>query len=140
VVVVGAGKYGFEAALGMAKDGHKVTVLTTAKELYEAAFVGPHNMQNQENIYKYHPNFSYELEVMVRSIAGGKVAYTDKNGAEKTVKADSIVLYSGLKPKTEEAYEFTGTADEVYLLGDCTGKNGHLQKAVRSAFFTASQV
>jgi pyruvate/2-oxoglutarate dehydrogenase complex dihydrolipoamide dehydrogenase (E3) component len=140
VVVVGAGKYGFEAALGMAKDGHKVTVLTTGKELYEAAFVGPHNMQNQQFIYQNHPNFSYELEVMVNRITGGKVTYTDKNGKEKSVAADSIVLYSGLKPKTDEAAAFSGSADEVYLLGDCTGKNGHLQLAIRSAFFTASQV
>jgi len=140
VVMLGAGKYGFECALGMAKDGHKVTVLTTGKELYEASFVGPHNMQNQQFIYQNHPNFNYELEVMVNSITGGKVTYTDKNGSKKSLEADSIVLYSGLKPKTEEASEFIGTADEVHLLGDCTGKNGHLQLAVRSAFFTASQV
>jgi len=140
VVVIGAGKFGFEAALGMAKDGHKVKVLTAGNVLIEPDFIGPHNMQNQQNIYQNHPNFSYELQVMVKSITGEKVIYTDSKGSEKSVKADSIVIYSGLRPRTDEAAAFSGSADEVYLLGDCTGKNGHLQKAIRSAFFVASQV
>ena len=140
VVVIGAGKFGFEAALGMAKDGHNVTVLTGGKELIEPAFIGPHNMQNQQNIYPNLSNFSYALEVTIKGITGGKVTYTDSKGAEKSVRADSIVIWSGLRPRTEEAAGFSGSADEVYLLGDCTGKNGHLQKAIRSAFFVASQV
>jgi len=140
VVVVGAGKYGFEAALGMAKDGHKVTVLANGDRLFEADCQGPHNMQNQENIYQNHPNFSYALKSTVKSITGGKVVYTDSTGAEKSVQADSIVIWAGLKAKMDEAGKFLNSADEVYLLGDCTGKNGTLQKTIRSAFFTASQL
>jgi len=140
VVVVGAGKYGFEAALGMAKDGHKVTVLASGDRLFEPEVQGPHNMQNQERIYQSHPNFSYELKTTVKSISGGKVAYMDSKGAEKSIRADSIVIWAGLKPMMDEAEKFFGTADEVHLVGDCTGKNGTLQKTIRSAFFMASQV
>jgi 2,4-dienoyl-CoA reductase-like NADH-dependent reductase (Old Yellow Enzyme family)/thioredoxin reductase len=140
VVVIGAGKFGTEAGLGMAKDGHKVTVLTSAKELVETENIGPHNMQNQQFIYQSHPDFKYELGVTVKSITGGKVTYTDSKGAEKSVQADSIVIWSGLKPRMDEAEKFFGSAEEVLLLGDCTGKNGSLQKAIRSAFFVASQV
>jgi NADPH-dependent 2,4-dienoyl-CoA reductase/sulfur reductase-like enzyme len=140
VVVVGGGKFGAEAGLGMAKDGHKVTVLTSSNELIESEYHGPHNLEHQQTIIQSHPNFSYELEVTVKGITGGKVTYTDSKGAEKSVSADSIVIYSGLRPRTDEAAAFLYSADEVYLLGDCTGKNGHLQKAIRSAFFVASQV
>jgi hypothetical protein len=49
-------------------------------------------------------------------------------------------MYSGLKPRMDEAEKFVGSADEVLLLGDCTGKNGTIQKTIRSAFFVASQV
>jgi thioredoxin reductase len=140
VVVIGAGKFGTEAALGMAKDGHKVTVLTSGKDMIEPECIGPHNVQNQEDIYKNHPNFSYATEVMVKSITGGKVAYTDSKGVENSVKADSIVIYSGLKPRMDEAEKFIGSADQVLTLGDCTGKNGTLQLAIRSAFFMASQI
>jgi 2,4-dienoyl-CoA reductase-like NADH-dependent reductase (Old Yellow Enzyme family)/thioredoxin reductase len=140
VVVIGAGKYGFELALGLAMDGHKVTNLSSTSYLFEPDFQGPHNMQNQEGIYKTHPNFSYALNVVVKDVTGGKVTYKDSTGAEKSVQADSVVIWSGLKPRLDEASKFLTCADEVYLMGDCTGKNGHLQKAIRSAFFTASQV
>jgi len=142
VVVIGAGKYGFECALGLAMDGHKVTNLAFGDRLFEPDFQGPHNMQNQEGIYQSHPNFSYALNVDASSmkVKGGKVTYKDSTGAEKSVKADSVVFWSGLKPRLDEASKFLKCADEVYLMGDCTGKNGHLQLATRSAFFTASQV
>jgi len=97
-------------------------------------------MANQEGIYRNHPNFSYALKAEVTSITGGKVTYKDSTGAEKSVQVDSVVIWSGLKPRMDEAEKFLTCADEVYLAGDCTGKNGHLQKAIRSAFFAASQV
>ncbi len=140
VVVIGAGKFGTEAGLGLAKDGHNVAVLTSARGLIEPENHGPHNLEHQQTLIQNHPNFSYELGVMVRSITGGKVAYTDSTGNEKTIKADSIVIYSGLRPMMDEAEKFIGSADEVLLLGHCTGKNGSLQKTMRSAFFIASQV
>ena len=56
---------------------------------------------------------------------------------ENSIQADSIVIYSGLKPRMDEAEKFIGSADEVLLLGDCTGQNGTLQKTIRSAFFVA---
>ena len=140
IVIIGAGKFGFEAGLGLAKDGHKVTVLTDSKYLIEPQNIGPHNMQNQQSIYPVHPNFKYALEVKVKSTTGGKVVYTESDGKEKTVQADSIVVWSGLRPRMDEAEKFFGSADEVLLLGDCTGQNGSLQKAIRSAYFIASQV
>jgi thioredoxin reductase len=140
VVVLGAGKYGIEAATGMLKDGHKVTVLTSGKELVEIENQGAHNMMNQQNIYQNHPNFSYVLEATVKSITGGKVVYTDSTGSEKTVQADGIVIWSGLKPRMDEAEKFIGSANSVLFVGDCTGTNGSIQKVMRSTFFVASQV
>jgi NADPH-dependent glutamate synthase beta subunit-like oxidoreductase len=140
VVMIGAGKIGTEAAIGIAKDGHKITVLAPGEEMIEAEDVGAHNVGNQERIYKNHPNFSYEMKTMAKSITGGKVAYTDATGTEKSVKADSIVIWSGFRPRTGEAAGFADAADEVLLLGDCTGKGGRIQKAIRNAFFVASQV
>jgi thioredoxin reductase len=140
VVIIGAGKLGTEAGLGLAKDGHTVTVLTNSKVLIEPENVGPHNMQNQEAIYKYHPKFKYVLGVTIKGVTGGMVTYTNSDGKEESVQADSIVTWSGLKPRMDEAEKFFGSADEVLLLGDCTGRNGTLQKTIRSAFFVASQV
>jgi thioredoxin reductase len=140
VVVIGAGKFGVEAAAGMLKDGHKVTVLTSGKELVAFEDTGPHNMRNQEDFYKNHPNFSSVLGATVKDVTGGKVTYTDSTGNEKSIQADSIVIWSGLKSKMDEAEKFIGSADDVLLVGDCTGSGGSIQKNIRSTFFVASQV
>ncbi|MDB9822902.1 FAD-dependent oxidoreductase [Deltaproteobacteria bacterium] len=140
VVMIGAGKIGTEAAVSMVKDGHKVTVLAPGEEMIDPKDIGPHSVTHQENIYKNHPDFKYFMKTMVKSITGGKVTYKDSKGAEKSIKADSIVIWSGLKPRTEEAVNFSGSADEVLLLGDCTGDNGRILKTIRSAFYVASQV
>ncbi len=140
VVMIGAGKLGTEAAIGIAKDGHKITVLAPGEEMIDIEDVGPHNVGNQERIYKNHPNFSHHMKTLVKSITGGKVVYTDSEGAEKSIKADSIVIWSGLKPRMDEAEKFFGSADEVLLIGDCTGEGGRIHKTIRNAFFVASQV
>jgi len=140
VVIIGAGVFGTETGIGLAKDGYKVTVLTSGRELIPEDAIGPHNMENQIDIYKHHENFSYVLEANATGISEGKVTYRDASGGEKAVQADSVVIYAGLKPRMEEAMKFSGSAGQFFLIGDCTGQAGTLQKTIRSAFFMASQV
>jgi NADPH-dependent 2,4-dienoyl-CoA reductase/sulfur reductase-like enzyme len=140
VVMIGAGKFGTEAALSMTLDGHKVTVLSQGPDMIEPGDIGSHNATNQTNLYRNHPNFKYFLKTTVKSITGGKVVYTDEKGAENIIQADSIVIWSGLKPRIEDADNFAGSANEVLLVGDCTGEKGRINRAVRSAFFVASRV
>jgi 2,4-dienoyl-CoA reductase-like NADH-dependent reductase (Old Yellow Enzyme family)/thioredoxin reductase len=140
VVLIGGGVFGTETGIGLAKDGFKVTELTSGKQMIPEEAIGPHNMENQIDIYQNHPNFSYVLEAIATRISDGKVFYKDATGSEKSVQADSVVIYAGLKPRTDEAMKFSGSADQFFLLGDCTGQAGTVQKTIRSAFFTASQV
>ena len=139
VVMIGSGKIGTEAALSMAMDGHKVTVLA-GDAMIGLEDIGSHNVTPQTKIYRTHPNFKFVLHTKVTDITGGKVTYIDKNGKEQSIQTDSIVFSSELKPRTEEAASFAGAADEVRILGDCTGTNGRILRATRSAFFVASQV
>lgn len=140
VVLIGSGRIGTEAAIGFAKDGHTVTQIASGDLLIELEVIGPHNYMNQIGIVQNHPNYNCILNAMPKSISEGKVTYVNEKGEEKSIQADSVVIYSGLKPLMDEALKFTGSADQVLLLGDCTGKNGNIQKTIRSAFFTASQV
>jgi NADPH-dependent glutamate synthase beta subunit-like oxidoreductase len=41
VVMIGAGKIGTEAAIGVAKDDHKITVLAPGEEMIDAEDIGP---------------------------------------------------------------------------------------------------
>ena len=140
IVVIGEGRISTEAAIGMAKDGHKVMILSPSKEIIELSCIGSHNMMNQIQILTNHPNINFELEAKVKSIAGGTVTYTDSKGAQKTAQGDSIVIWSGLKPRMDQAEKYIGSADQVLFVGDCTGKAGTVQKVQRQAYFIASQI
>ena len=140
VVMIGAGKFGVEAAVSMVLDGHKVTVLAHGEEMFDLGDIGPHGVTAQTNLYRNHPNCKYFLNTTVKSISGGKVIFTDSKGAESSIQADSIVIWSGLKARTEDADIFTGSAPEVHLIGDCIGDKNRINRAIRNAFFVASRV
>ena len=108
--------------------------------MFDKSDIGAHNVTPQTTIYRSHPNFKYTLNTTVTDITGGKVTYTDKDGKVQSVQADSIVFANPPKPRQEEAANFGGAADEVRMVGDCTGTNGRILTATRSAFWVASQV
>jgi len=65
-----------------------------------------------------------------------------RSGSEKSVQADSVVLYAGLKPRQDEAMRFSGSAGQIFIIGECNGNSngGGVQATQRSAFFAASQI
>jgi hypothetical protein len=123
----------------MCLDGHKVMVLA-GDAMFDKGDIGAHNVTAQTTIYRSHPNFKYSLNTTVTDITGGKVTYKDKDGKTQSVQADSIVFADLPKPRQEEAASFGGAAGEVRLIGDCTGSNGRIITATRSAYWVAVQV
>jgi pyruvate/2-oxoglutarate dehydrogenase complex dihydrolipoamide dehydrogenase (E3) component len=137
VVLIGGGDFGTEAGISLAHAGHNVTAITSAEELMTS---GPHDRIGQIGMYQSMDNFRHVVKAIPTRISGGEVFYTDADGGKQSVAADSVVVYAGLKPRQEEALTFAGVAGQVLYLGDCTGRSGTIQKAIRSAFFMASQV
>jgi len=138
VVVIGGGDIGAETGMFLANAGHAVTALTIESELMKPG--GPHVKEIQIDLYKRMDNFSYITRAKTTAISRGKVTYIDDRGKERSIRADSVVIYAGLKPKQDEAMKYSGSANRVLFLGDCTGKAGNVQKTMRSAYFTASQI
>jgi NADPH-dependent 2,4-dienoyl-CoA reductase/sulfur reductase-like enzyme len=138
VVFVGGGQFGVETAVYLAKLGHKVTVLSSERQLIRPT--GPHQLSSISEAYQQMENFSAVTGVVTKKISDGKVTYADSKGAEKTIQADSIVVYAGFKPSQDEAMKFSGLAGETLLIGECSGIGNGIQKSQRSAFFAASQV
>ncbi len=139
VVFIGGGEYGTESALYLGKAGLNVTCMTSEKELIVND--RPHGPNATISVYRAMKNFTGLTQATAKKIADGKVTYTDSTGAEKSVPADSVVIFGGLKGKQDEALKFNGTAKKgVYPIGDCTGRCGSVQKATRSAFYAASQI
>jgi len=139
VVVIGGGEYGVETGMFLARLGHRTTMLTSGKELLPLKRV--HYEEIMIDVYEHMDDFSYVLEAIPTRISNGKVFYRDAGGSEKSVRADSVVLYAGLKAKQDEALSFYGAArNAFFVIGDCTGECGDVQKAIRNAYFTASQI
>jgi len=138
VVVIGGGEYGTDVGMFLAKAGHNVTMLTSASGLLLEQRV--HYTGVIQETYEDLKNFSAITRANATGISAGKVTYRDASGSEKSIAADSVVLFSGLKSKKDEALQFYGTAKQFFTAGDCSEKGGNIQRCTRSAFFAASQV
>jgi 2,4-dienoyl-CoA reductase-like NADH-dependent reductase (Old Yellow Enzyme family)/thioredoxin reductase len=133
VVVIGGGR-GAETGLHLSQCGHNVTVLASGKQLVQPE--GPH----QGIHFQRSDNFNYILEAATTGISNGKVTYQDARGQEKSIQADSVVIFAGLKPRQDEAMKFSGSANGFFIIGDCTGNGGDVRKVNRIAFAAASRI
>jgi pyruvate/2-oxoglutarate dehydrogenase complex dihydrolipoamide dehydrogenase (E3) component len=117
VVFIDTGLFGTESSICLAKAGINVTIMTGEKELLVND--RPQGPNTVISAYKAMKNFTPLTQATARSISGGKVTYADSTGSEKSVQADNVVIYAGLKPKQDEALKFNGTAKKaVYPIGD----------------------
>jgi 2,4-dienoyl-CoA reductase-like NADH-dependent reductase (Old Yellow Enzyme family)/thioredoxin reductase len=136
VVVIGGGETGVETALHLAEKGHKVTVVEMDNML--AADAPPvDNYTVLRDYWEAQENFSYVVNARCNSIAADKVTYVDADGKEHAIKADSVVIAVGMRPKNDLALKFHGVGGRLYMIGDCD-KVGNVQRVMRSAFSTAS--
>jgi pyruvate/2-oxoglutarate dehydrogenase complex dihydrolipoamide dehydrogenase (E3) component len=138
VVVIGGGEFGADVGMHLAKAGHNVTMLVSGRELFPINQV--HYPATIVEAYKDLRNFNIITEAMATGISKERVTYTDAGGGKKSIQADSVVVYAGFKPKKDDAIKFYGSAKQFFTVGDCSEKGGNIQKCIRSAFFTASQV
>jgi len=139
VVIIGGGEFGVETGIYLAAAGHTTTMLTSGKELLPVERV--HYPEYIVDTYEHLKNFHYILEVIPKGISEGKVTYTDAKGNEKSIQADSVVLYGGLRQKKADALKFSGSAKNAFLaIGECGGKGGNILNVTHSAFFAASQI
>jgi NADPH-dependent 2,4-dienoyl-CoA reductase/sulfur reductase-like enzyme len=138
VVVIGGGDVGVETAMHLVEKGHKVTVLEMGDML--APNAPPiHYYSSFKEAWEKLPNFKSILKALCTGIENDKVTYEDAEGGKHTIKADSVVLSVGFKPKNDLAMKFYGVADRFYMIGDCSVA-GNVQKAMRSAFSAASML
>jgi thioredoxin reductase len=138
VVVIGGGEVGVETGMHLAERGHKVTLLEMRDRLAPDA-VPVHYYSLFQEAWEKLDNFKYILQARCNDIGAEKVSYLDTGGSEYTIKAGSVVIAVGMKPKNDLALGFYDAADRFFMIGDCNGA-GNVQKCMRSAFATASQL
>lgn len=139
IVVIGGGKQiGTETGIYLAQKGHKVTVLTEEKSLaVDANQV--HFIDSLRNAWEALETFSYITQAAATRFSEGEVFYKDASGAERSVQADSVVIYAGRKPRQDEAMKFYGSAGRFFTIGDCRAQ-GDVRIAIRNAFAVASRI
>lgn len=138
IVVVGGGEVGVETGIHLAQKGHKVTVLEMREELaMDSAPI--HYRSMFRNAWEAQVNFDYRVNARCIGIPEKGVIYVDKDGAEHEIAAGCVVLAVGMKAKVDEALALYTPGEKIQLIGDCN-KVGNVQKLMRSAFSTASQL
>ena len=138
VIVIGGAEIGTETALYLEEHGHKVTVLTRQRSLAQEAN-RVHYYTSFQDYWETRESFSYITNATTTCVAPGQVWYRDRSGAQQLLECDSIVACGGMQPQQDPALDFSGTADEVFLIGDCR-EIGNIQKAMRNSFAVASML
>lgn len=139
VIVIGGAETGTETSIHLAECGKTVTVLTRQDSIAPDCDRIHYREYLLERLESLAPGLTFVLQASTKSIDGGKVTYTDAEGSEHTIEADSVILSGGMISQSDEALAFALCAPEFEVIGDClTVEN--LQAALRSAYAAASRL
>ncbi len=138
VVVIGGGEIGVETGMLLAQQGKKVTLLEMRERLaMDATPVHYYSMFMEA--WQKESNLTPIVRATCTGIGKDCVTYRDADGAERTVKAGTVVIAAGMKPKTDEALKFAASGSLFKMIGDCN-QVGNVQKCTRSAFGIVSSL
>lgn len=138
VVVIGGGEVGTETGMFLAQNGRNVTVIEMRDEL-AADTTAIHYRSMFQEAWEAIPSFSFVLNATAKEITAEGVTYTDKEGVDHFIPADSVVMSVGMRSKSDEALSFYGTNPGFYMVGDCN-KPGTIQTTNRSAYVIAHNI
>lgn len=138
VVVIGGGEIGLEMSLYFVQEhGREVFCIEMLDKL--APEMAPvHFRRPYREMWESLAGFSWSLNSRVLEVRDGTVIYTDGNGEQKSVKADTVILATGTRSLSDKAMQF-GPDGKYRLIGDCY-KLGNIATAMRSAHFAACKV
>jgi 2,4-dienoyl-CoA reductase-like NADH-dependent reductase (Old Yellow Enzyme family)/NADPH-dependent 2,4-dienoyl-CoA reductase/sulfur reductase-like enzyme len=138
IVVAGAGLTGCEAALHLAQQGKKVTVIDMIGQTEiagDAPFLNKLGLMGL--LLQY--GVEFRMEVKLEEITKKGALVIDKQWNRFEISADAVVLSLGFKVPTESVKAFQGLAPDVYVIGDCA-KPSNLKNAIHDGFNVAVEI
>ena len=132
VVVIGGGQVGCETAVHYSTNGKQVTLL----EMQSALAPDAMRTYREELEGQVRDHCTAITDAKVTKIEADGVCYTDAQGTQHKVAADTVLLAVGMKSRAAQAETFRPCAENFRKLGDCV-KVGNVKLAVRAAFDTA---
>jgi 2,4-dienoyl-CoA reductase-like NADH-dependent reductase (Old Yellow Enzyme family)/thioredoxin reductase len=134
VVVVGGGTTGSEAALQLAKNGKKVTIIDILDYMTLAAD-WPRGLSYQLEDF----DVRFLTETKVEEITDNGAVIVDNKRKRSDIPADTVILSLGFKARTEIVNLFMDLASDVYSIGDCV-KPLSIKEAVHGGFNVAVEI
>ena len=131
VVVIGGGMVGCEKALHLAHLGRDVTVL----EMLERAAPDAPYLHWLALTKELEKNVTLELSIMCSRITDEGV-YAVKDGYEVFYPADTVLLATGMKSRTNLVESLRGCAPDFSIIGDCY-QPGTVLEAIHYGYFSA---
>lgn len=136
VIVAGGGSVGCETAVHLAMTGRRVSIVEMLENIATDL-----PLPNRQQLLKMLIENRVDVltNTMLVEVTDEGIIVVDKNGKRTLIKADTVVLSLGLKPRREglELLEaLAGKIPELYPIGDCVHPR-KIINAVWDAFRTA---
>lgn len=117
VVIIGGGEVGVETAFYLNGHGKETTIIEKQDMLMpQASF--EHYYYLVECEWEKRNHFHIHVNTQVTQIQNNQVI-CEKDGQTFCIQADTILISSGYKAKSDEAYLFGGSAPQYFCIGDC---------------------
>lgn len=129
VVVIGGGLAGCEEGLGLAWEGHDVTIVEMKDGLAkDAPYIHWRHLLTKlnESVHSY-------CSARVLSVEENGVKIVDAEGTEHLLEADTVLVAAGMRGTSEHFDSWHDLADEVIVVGDCR-KASKILEAMRTGY------
>ena len=136
VTVIGGGSEGCEVALWLSDKGKETTLVEMlpglAKDMWESNHMMILEMLRQNGVKTL-------VNTRAEEISKDGVVTVDKNHRKNEIKADTIILATGLKPRREIYDALSSEVKELYLIGDCRRPH-KIHDAIWDGYITGSSI
>jgi len=141
VVVCGGGQVGLECALRLAEEeGKEVTVLDQfPQDHYPQVIFGFNGAEFMEHLAAAKVKLVGDQRIV--RFEDGAAVTVDGGGAETRWEADDFVIAMGVRPDNRLGEQLLAAYPrDVYVVGDCMGRNRTIYEANQEAFHAAIRV
>ena len=136
IVVVG-GDNGAEVAYSLAKEGKQVTLIESSSRIARAPYLRARWPLLVD--YLNEAKVTILTETELKSVIEQGVTIIDREGNERMIEADTIIIALKRIPDNDLAKELAGEVAQLHLIGDCVTPE-NIKNAIHSAYYVAKDI
>jgi 2-enoate reductase len=134
-VIVGGGLVGCEIAIWLADQQKTATIVEMLPELMVGGATVPIQVKMMTQDLLNNHQVSIQTATKVQEILADGIVCIDKSGKNRFLKADTIILATGMIANSQLPNDIEAQFDHVYRIGDC-----RVPKNVMSAIWDAYEI